>query len=298
MESNQDQGPGSGAVPVSVVIPTKDEERNIEACIASVAWADEIIVFDSYSTDQTLALAEKCGARIVQRKFDTFAVHKNWALENIDFRHDWILLLDADERITDPLAAEIREAVADADGPAGWYIARRNMFCGKWMRHGGVYPDYNLRLLRRGKAHYEDRVVHEHMILDGEAGYFKNHLLHEDDKGIERYFDRHNHYTTLEAVEILRARNRNTGERLGGSLWSTGPERRRWLKNFAQRYLPFRPVFVFLYMYFLKLGILDGRMGLRYCLLKMFFEYQIEIKVKELEIPGSPLRRKYAEFLD
>ena len=285
-------------VPVSVVIPTKDEERNIEACIASVAWAGEIIVFDSHSTDATLALAEKNGARIVQRVFDTFAVHKNWALDNIEFSHDWVLLLDADERITDALAAEIRDAVARSDGPDGWYIARRNMFCGKWLRHGGVYPDYNLRLFRRGKARYEDRIVHEHMILDGEAGYFDNHLLHEDDKGIERYFDRHNHYTTLEAVEILRNRKRNTGARLGGSLGRQGPERRRALKNFAQTYLPFRPVFVFIYMYIFKLGILDGRMGLRYCLLKMFFEYEIELKVKELEIPGSPLRKKFSHLLD
>jgi len=285
-------------VPVSVVIPTKDEERNIEACIASVAWAGEIIVFDSHSTDATLALAEKNGARIVQRVFDTFAVHKNWALDNIEFSHDWVLLLDADERITDALAAEIRDAVARSDGPDGWYIARRNMFCGKWLRHGGVYPDYNLRLFRRGKARYEDRIVHEHMILDGEAGYFDNHLLHEDDKGIERYFDRHNHYTTFEAVEILRNRKRNTGARLGGSLGRQGPERRRALKNFAQTYLPFRPVFVFIYMYIFKLGILDGRMGLRYCLLKMFFEYEIELKVKELEIPGSPLRKKFSHLLD
>ena len=285
-------------VPVSVVIPTKDEERNIEACISSIAWAGEIIVFDSHSTDATLALAEKNGARIVQRVFDTFAVHKNWALDNIEFSHDWVLLLDADERITDALAAEIRDAVARSDGPDGWYIARRNMFCGKWLRHGGVYPDYNLRLFRRGKARYEDRIVHEHMILDGEAGYFDNHLLHEDDKGIERYFDRHNHYTTLEAVEILRNRKRNTGARLGGSLGRQGPERRRALKNFAQTYLPFRPVFVFIYMYIFKLGILDGRMGLRYCLLKMFFEYEIELKVKELEIPGSPLRKKFSHLLD
>ena len=285
-------------VPVSVVIPTRDEERNIEACISSIAWAGEIIVFDSHSTDATLALAEKNGARIVQRVFDTFAVHKNWALDNIEFSHDWVLLLDADERITDALSAEIRDAVARSDGPDGWYIARRNMFCGKWLRHGGVYPDYNLRLFRRGKARYEDRIVHEHMILDGEAGYFDNHLLHEDDKGIERYFDRHNHYTTFEAVEILRNRKRNTGARLGGSLGRQGPERRRALKNFAQTYLPFRPVFVFIYMYIFKLGILDGRMGLRYCLLKMFFEYEIELKVKELEIPGSPLRKKFSHLLD
>jgi glycosyltransferase involved in cell wall biosynthesis len=288
----------SEKVPLSVLIPTKNEERNLEECIASVAWADEIIVYDSHSTDDTISLAEKAGAKIVKRVFDTFAVHKNWALDNVEFRNPWVLLLDADERVTDLLAVEIMEAVKTQEGPVGYHIARKTVFCGTWMKHSGVYPDYNLRLIQAGHGRYEDRIVHEHMIVDGPAGYLKDHLLHDDDKGIERFFDRHNHYTSLEAVEIMRQQLKSGGEKLGGNFFERGPQRRRALKNFAQRYLPFRPMFVFIYMYILKAGFLDGRMGLRYCLLKMFFEYQIVLKVKEMRDPNSPLYQKHKDLLE
>ena len=287
----------SEKAPLSVLIPTKNEERNLEECIASVAWADEIIVYDSHSTDDTIAIAEKAGAKIVKRVFDTFAVHKNWALDNVEFRNPWVLLLDADERVTDLLAEEIKQAVKTQDGPVGYHIARKTVFCGTWMRHSGVYPDYNLRLIQAGHGRYEDRLVHEHMIVDGPAGYLKDHLLHDDDKGIERFFDRHNHYTSLEAVEIMRERLKPGGEKLGGNFFERGPQRRRALKNFAQRYLPFRPMFLFIYMYILKAGFLDGRMRLRYCLLKMFFEYQIVLKVKEMRDPNSPLYQKHKDLL-
>lgn len=286
--------------PVSVLIPTLNEERNLPGCLDSVAWADEIVVFDSHSTDGTAGIAKAAGARVITRDFDSFAAHKNWALDNIDFRNGWVLLLDADERVIPLLADEIRDAVGRDSGPVGYYIARQTMFAGKWLRHGGVWPDYNLRLLRLGHGRYEDRLVHEHMILDGPAGYLNGHLLHDDDKGIERFFDRHNHYTSLEAVEIVRARTRPAadGDRLDGNLFRKGPARRRALKSFAQRYLPFRPLCVFLYMYLFKLGILDGRAGLRYALLKMFFEYQIVLKVKELGDRSAPLYCRWRDYLD
>jgi len=294
--------PQSDSAPLSVLIPTRDEERNLAACLDSVAWADEVVVLDSGSTDRTAEIARARGARIVERTFDDFAAHKNWALDNIDFRHGWILLLDADERVTPGLADEIRSAVATPgdDGPAGYYLARRTVFGGRWLRHGGVWPDYNLRLVRRGRGRYEDRIVHEHMILDGPAGYCREPLLHDDDKGLERFFDRHNTYTSLEAVEIVRARGGAAAGRtmLGGDLAARGPARRRALKNFAQRWLPARPLCVFLYMYLLKAGFLDGRAGFRYAVLKMFFEYQIALKVAELADPDSPLARRYGRYLE
>ncbi len=286
--------------PVSVLIPTRNEERNLPACLASVGWADDIVVFDSHSDDATARIARDSGARVVARTFDSFAAHKNWALENIPFRHGWVLLLDADERVTPDLADEIAATVTGAEGeaPAGYYIARRTLFGGTWLRHGGVWPDFNLRLVKRGHGRFEDRLVHEHMLLGGPAGYLNGHLLHDDDKGIERFFERHNHYTSLEAVEIVRARRQgDTRARLGGSLRARGPQRRRALKTFAQRYLPFRPLCVFLYMYFLKLGFLDGKAGLRYARLKMSFEYQIVLKVRELDDPASPLARQWRDYL-
>jgi glycosyltransferase involved in cell wall biosynthesis len=287
--------PPSEKAPLSVLVPTLNEERNLPDCLASVGWADDIVVLDSNSADRTVAIAEGAAARVVRREFDNFSAHKNWALDNIDFRHPWILLLDADERVSAPLADEIHAAIAADDGPAGYYIPRRTIFAGRWLRHGGVWPDYNLRLLRRGHGRYEDRLVHEHIILDGEAGYLKGHLLHDDGKGLERFLERHNHYTTLEAVEIVRSRTGGKAVRLAGDLRLAGPPRRRALKNFAQRYLPARPLCVFVYMYVLKGGFLDGRAGFRYALLKMFFEHQIVAKVKELLDPASSLARRRLE---
>jgi glycosyltransferase involved in cell wall biosynthesis len=281
-----------------VLIPTRNEERLLPACLASVAWADQVVVFDSLSTDATLDIARAAGATVVQREFDSFAAHKNWALDNIGFHHRWVLLLDADERVTDSLANEIRAVVAAGDGPAGYYIGRKLVFCGRWIRHGGVWPDYNMRLVQRGRAQYEDRLVHEHMILTGPAGYLKNPLLHDDDKGLERYMERHNHYTSLEAVEVLRDALGLSGRRLGGDLGVRGPQRRRALKTFAHRHLPCRALFYFLYMYVLKAGFLDGRIGLRYCLVKTFFEYLVDLKVRELRQPGSPMRRRYGKHLE
>ena len=236
-------------VPVSVMIPVRNEERNLADCLAAVAFADETVVFDSYSDDRTLKIAEAHGARIVQREFDVFSVHKNWAIDNIDFAHAWVLFVDADERVTPDLAAEIASVIArsgdDAAGPVGYYIARQNLFQGKWIRHGGMYPDYQLRLFRRGRARYEDRIVHEFMLVDGPVGYLKHHFIHHDYKGIERYFERHNHYTSLEAVELHRLAAGRDADTMAGNLFGGVPERRRALKKFASQHLPMRSLALF-----------------------------------------------------
>ena len=141
-------------LPVSVLIPTRNEERNIAACIEGVAWADEVIVFDSLSDDATVAIATAKGATIVQREFDNFAAHKNWALDNFGFAHEWILIVDADERVTPELAADIKAAITGAAPQSGYFIARKNIFSGRWIRHAGMYPDWQLRLFKLGKARY------------------------------------------------------------------------------------------------------------------------------------------------
>ncbi len=287
-------------LPLSVLIPTLNEARNIANCLAAVAFAGERVVFDSHSTDETLEIARAAGARIVQREFDVFSRHKNWALDNIDFAHDWLLIVDADERVTPALAAEIAAAIADPDAADGYYIARQNLFQGKWIRHAGMYPDWQLRLFRRGKARYEDRIVHEHMVADGRTAFLGNHFIHHDFKGVERYFERHNHYTSLEAVEVHRMlQGKPGGDRaMTGDASSRGPKRRRALKNFAYRHLPMRAVLVFLYMYVWKLGFLDGRIGFRYCLIRAFHEYQISLKLIELGDAGSPMATKYKDDIE
>ncbi len=283
-------------VPVSIIIPTKDEERNIAACLESLEWADERIVFDSYSTDRTLEIAEHYGPTIVQRVFDNFSAHKNWALENIELRNKWVFIVDADERATPALAEEIRETIASADALNGYHVARQYWLWNKSLR--AVYPDYNLRLIQHGKAFYEDRIVHEHMVVEGPSGFLKNHLIHEDDKGMERWFDRHNKYSTMEAFEAWKLLHQKEGEAgegsdesISSSIEARGPERRRALKQFAYRHLPCRPIFQFLYLYVFKLGFLDGRKGFRYAVLKMFYEYQISLKIEELEVEEARKNR-------
>lgn len=282
--------------PISVLICTKNEERNLAACLDSVSWADDCIILDSYSDDATVNIAQERGIRVVQRKFENFSAHKNWALDHLDFKHDWILIVDADERVTPDLAREITTLVAGSPPHHGYYLARQNWFAGVWIRHGGWYPNWNMRLLQRGRGRYEPRLVHEHILLDGPPGYLKNPLIHHDYKGIERYFDRHNVYSSLEAIEAYRTLTApHQPQGLPASLLAKGPERRRFLKNLAYRYLPARCLIKFIWMYFIKLGFLDGRMGFRFCLLHTFYEYQISLKLEELRDPNSPMSQKYKD---
>ena len=284
--------------PVSVLICTKNEARNLPGCLESVAWADDVVVFDSFSDDDTVKIAGQLGARVVQRQFDNFSAHKNWALDHVDFAHEWVLIVDADERVSPALAREIAAAVARPGEICGYYLARQNYFGGTWIRHGGWYPDYNLRLLKRGRGRYEPRLVHEHVLLQGPAGHLKNPLIHHDYKGIERYFDRHNVYSSLEAVEARRTLTApGQAQGLPALLGARGPERRRFLKNLAYRHLPARSLFKFIWMYFIKLGFLDGRLGFRYCLLHTFYEYQVSLKLNELQDPDSPISQKYRDLL-
>ena len=282
--------------PVSVLICTRNEERNLGACLKSVSWADDCVVLDSCSDDHTVNIALAGGARVVSREFDNFSAHKNWALDHLDFKHDWILIVDADERVTPDLAREIAALVSGSPQHHGYYLARQNWFAGVWIRHGGWYPDWNLRLLRRGRGRYEARMVHEHILLTGPPGYLQNPLIHYDYKGIERYFDRHNVYSSLEAVEAHRTLTAPDQPRgLPAALLARGPARRRFLKNLAYRYLPARALIKFFWMYVLKLGFLDGRMGFRYCLLHTFYDYQISLKLEELRDPQSPMSQKYRD---
>ena len=288
---------GSIRNPISVIIPTKDEERNIADCIKSVSWCGEIIVYDSISSDHTIEIAQRLGANIVQRSFDNFATHKNWALDNIPFKHEWILLIDADERVTSELRKEINIA-REKNNFEVYYIPRKNLFRGKWIRHGGWFPDYQLRFFRRGSARYEERIVHEHMVIEGQAGYLQQPLIHHDFKGLERYFERHNTYSSMEAVEAFNILNKTKNSvQIDKGLQKARSWRRRGLKEFAYRFLPCRALVKFLWMYVFKCGFLDGRMGFRYCLLHAFYEYQVSLKLEELVDPDSPMHKKYRHYL-
>ncbi len=182
---------------LTVIILAKNEERNIAECIASVQWADEVVVFDSFSQDRTVELAQEAGAMVLQHPFQNFAQQRNAALEAVDT--DWVFFVDADERVTPELAAEVRCAIQD-ESHSGWWVPRHNYIFGQVIRHAGWYPDYQLRLLRHGKAHYDPkREVHEIVILDGEAGYLENPLIHYNYDNLAQFIERQSRYTDYEA---------------------------------------------------------------------------------------------------
>lgn len=285
-------------VPVSVLIPTKNEALNLPSTLEALSWADQIIVFDFFSGDDTVAIAKKYGCEVRQRTFDNFADHKNWALQNLDFRNPWILILDADEKVPPALTGEIRAVCAGSPPYVAYYVARQIWVDGVWLKHAGKYPDYNIRLFRKGAARYERRIVHEHMLVDGPVGTLKNHLVHVDAKGTYRYIDRHNQFAEMEAVEAWIAIHAARMRQGPDTPLMRKNEQRRRLKNFAYQYLPFRPVLVFLYLYIVKLGFVMGRAGLKTCALRMFYEYMIDLYLDELKDPASPISTKYKNYIE
>lgn len=283
-----------GTVPISVLIPVKNEEDNIEDCIRSVSFAEEIVVVDSRSSDATVRKAEALGARVVQFDWNgRFPKKKNWALENIPWRNEWVLIVDADERITPRLAEEIGQAVRSGDKD-GWYINRRFMFMGDWLRHCGYYPSWNLRLFRHALGRYErlevsgdtgsgDNEVHEHVLLSGDSprvGYLKHDMLHFAYPSIAVWIEKHNRYSNWEA-RVLRELHRADDGKLQARPFGTPLERKRWLKRLA-RGLPFRPTFRFLYHYILRQGFRDGYRGYVFCRLLAFYEFLSIAKAAEL----------------
>jgi glycosyltransferase involved in cell wall biosynthesis len=221
---------------LSVVIITLNEEANLGRTLASVAWADEVIVLDSGSTDRTREIAESYGAKFVVEPWKGFAAQKNSALEKAN--GDWVLSLDADEEVEPVLAEEIRRAIAAEPSLAGYYIPRKNFFLGRWIRHGGFYPDRKLRLFRRGAAKFEHRLVHEDAQVDGPTANLAGHLLHRAYPTLAAYLEHMNRYSSLGAQMVERPR------------------------GFRFTDIVLRPQLTFFYNYVLRGGFLDGREGL------------------------------------
>lgn len=287
-------------IPVSVLIPAKNEEANLPACLTNLVRADEVFVVDSQSSDRSIEIAESYGAKVVQFQFNgRWPKKKNWSLDNLPFRNEWVLIVDCDERITPELWDEIAIAIQNPDFN-GYYINRKVFFLGKWIRYGGKYPDWNLRLFRHQKGRYEnlhteeirntgDNEVHEHVVLDGNVGYLKQDMLHEDFRDLYHWIERHNRYSNWEARVYL---NLLTGQSeqgtIGANLFGDSVQRKRFLKNIWVR-LPFKPTLRFILFYILRLGFLDGRAGYVYGRLLSQYEYQIGVKLYELRYCNGQL---------
>jgi glycosyltransferase involved in cell wall biosynthesis len=273
-------GPGSALL--TSLITAKDEEVHIARCVKSAVPLGPVIVVDAESGDRTADVARTSGASVVVHPWKGYAAQKNWALANLPIETEWVLFLDADERLTDTSRSEIREAVSRAD-VNGYYIARENIVLGRRLRYAWWYPDYQMRVFRRGCARYEDRLVHEHVIVDGQADYLREPLIHENLKGVDAWMQRHIRYARLEAEEMRKASREQSNGSVKASFRGSRAEKRRALKTRVWYRLPMRPAIRFFWMYFVKRGFLDGRAGLAYCELVAAYEALIDANLLELE---------------
>jgi glycosyltransferase involved in cell wall biosynthesis len=283
---------GEARAALSVLIPAKNEAANLRECLSGVSFADEIVVADSQSSDGTQEIAAAAGAKVVQFEWNgEFPRKKNWALANVPWRHEWVLIVDADERITPELEAEIRRAI-ERTGVDGFYLNRRFWFLGGWINHCGYFPSWNLRLFRHRLGRYEraesgggassgDNEVHEHVVLEGRAEYLAAPMEHYAYPDISTFVEKHNRYSTWEA----RVGETFYGDSSEGTLvarpFGTPLERKRWLKQCFRR-APFRPTLRFLYHYVWRQGFRDGYRGWILCRLLARYEFLCIAKEWEL----------------
>ncbi len=264
---------------VSALILTKDEETNIARCMESVRWCDDVVVFDSMSTDRTMEIARELGARVVQREFDNWSAHQNWGVQNIEFRHPWVFYLDADEECDDTLRDELLALDARQPIEAAFRVRRKDYFMGRWLRRSQIYPTWITRVFRPCRIRYE-RTVNPVAIVDGETGDLAGHLIHHPfSHGVSHWFERHNRYSTFEAEDLLREVSRPVDWRSLASQDAT--RRRKALKHLAYK-LPGRPPLVFAYLYLVRLGFMDGIPGLYYSAMRATYELMIDVKVREM----------------
>jgi glycosyltransferase involved in cell wall biosynthesis len=276
-------------LPVTVVLPVLNEEKNLVAALESIRWASEVFVVDSGSTDRTAAISAARGATVVQFRHEYGGPKKKaWSLRNLPFSNEWALYLDGDERIPPDLQAEIA-AVIRSPRYDGYYLDREFIFRGKQLR--SYRPDWNLRLFRHELAAIEDlglrdvegtgdNEIHEHFVLNGSTGFLTHALLHDDDRGIGPWIQRHDRYATWEAHLYQRLRNEPvlfTVSSLRSPIARNRLIRRIWVR------LPARPFIRFIVWYFGKRAILDGWNGLQFSFLMAWYEFVISVKLKELD---------------
>jgi glycosyltransferase involved in cell wall biosynthesis len=276
----------------SIYILTYNEEIDIAACIESAMLSDDIIVVDSCSSDRTVEIASRYPVRVVQHPFESHGRQRTWMLENIPPKHEWIYILEADERMTPQLFTECEKASQNPDY-IGYYVAERVIFMNRWIRRSTQYPRYQLRLFRHGKVWFTDYGHTEREVCDGSTGFLKETYPHyTSSKGLSRWIEKHNRYSTDEAKETLHQLENGTVSWRSLFFGKSEVERRRALKDLSLR-LPARPLTRFLYMYFLLGGCLDGRAGFAWCTLQAFYEYLILLKVWEMKhIPAPNLDAK------
>ena len=276
-------------LPLSVIILTFNEEKNIEDCLKSVhGWVDEIFVVDSGSIDRTLEIARKYTDKIYQHPFENYSKQRNWAQDNLPIKNEWVFHIDADERATPELADELKKIFShphiDVDG---FLVSRRTVFMGRWIKHGRHYPAYHLRIFRKDKGRCENRLYDQHFTVKSRVLKLKSDIIDTITSDLTVWIERHNRWASLEALEMV---NRDMDYGVGsmdyvikGNRKGNPVEQKRWLKERYYKLPMFiRPFLYFIYRYFFKLGFLDGKEGLIFHFLQGFwYRFLVDAKIYE-----------------
>ncbi|MBO0947778.1 glycosyltransferase family 2 protein [Fibrella forsythiae] len=275
---------------ISVLVLTKNEEQDLPACLESVSWCDDIHVFDSFSDDRTLEIADSTGALVTQRKFDNWSSHQNWGLSNIPFKYEWVLYIDADERVSPELKDALLRTRLMSDNIAAFEIQRRDFaWNGTWLKHAQMSP-YYMRLFRPSKMRYE-RLVNPISIPNGDVLRLDGFLDHYPfSKGFRYWWQRHLGYADLEASMRMQDINIGTSFSLQKALFSKDFSERRYHQKGIFYKMPGRPLIKWFYLAIWRRGFLDGHAGMTYALLQAIYEYFIVLKTKEL----SSVKPKYS----
>ena len=267
---------------ISVLILTKNEQQDILGCLKSVAWSDDIHVYDSMSTDDTVKIAKSFGAKVTQRHFDNWSSHQNWGLQNIPFKHEWVFYIDADERMTSELIDNVVSAANTPNDAVAFQIQRRDFFNGTWLKHVQASPFY-IRLFIPERMRYE-RLVNPISIVDGPVGQLSGSLDHFPfSKGVGHWIERHNAYSMFEAEQIINNLKQNKNFSIIKAFTASDFHVKRFNQKELFYRMPFRPLIKFILLYIVKRGFLDGRAGFRYSILQAIYEYMIVLKVDELQ---------------
>lgn len=280
---------GTAGCSVSVLVFTLNEDLNLPHCLASLEWCDDVVVVDSFSTDGTLEICSKQNVRSAQHAFSGFGDQRNWALDELQLKHQWILILDADERVPPELALELNQLARTSPEHIGAYRLKRRFYLwGKWLRHSSLYPNWVVRFAHKDKIRYANRGHSESQSVDGEIGEIRGYLIDENHKDLDAWFERQVRYARQEAEFELEIEGH---EFAWSDLASPEPLRRRAaLKRIASR-LPLRGFFYFLYSYVVRLGFLDGTAGYMFCRMKAMYQSMIVANKYELRRTGGAKRR-------
>lgn len=270
--------------PVAVVILTYNEEKNIAQALQSIiVWATQVFVVDSYSTDGTCGIARQFACTVVQHEFTGYPQQRNWALAQLPITTEWVFFLDADEWMTNELQEEITQLLAAVPQENGFYIKRRFIWMGRWIKHG-YYPTWILRLFRYGKGRCEERSINEHFMVEGKVGHLYHDFIHEDHRELDEWLYKHIRYAAKEAEELFKTTSATSyvAERLFGCQ----AERKRWIRSHLWNKFPplLRPFGYFFYRFFLRGGFLDGKEAFIYHFLQgLWFPLLIDIKYIEMK---------------